>query len=135
MVCMVWGAAKDKKGKNTYLGLPGCGRDQGRCGRCGRECLATLLAVVVVALSELVVSVVGFVVFGVPAGAVAVVVVTLFINALREEGASCCWCWCCDWCCCLLHKCGTSAAEVEGIAGLAIGADKPETAIAWVKHL
>ena len=121
-----WGKMVRKK---TYLGLPGLDR---WCGvvSCRVLGLAALLAVVV--------SVVGFVVFGVPAVAVTVTgVVTIFVDALREEWEGGCFCYCCDWCChCrLLHKPGALAAEVEGVACFAIGADKPEAAITGVEQL
>ena len=102
---------------------------------------------IVVALSGLVVVVV--VVIGVPAVAVtavtiaavavlAVVLLLFFINPLGE----------CSRCCCcwrllsvlsrrryLLHKGGTFAAEVESVAGFAIGADEPEAAITGIECL
>ena len=96
----------EKWGEKTYLGLPGLGR---WCGvvSCRVLGLAALLAVVV----SVSVSVVCFIVFGVPAVAVTVaVVVTIFAVVLREEGAGVCFCYCCDWRCRLLHKPGTLAA-------------------------
>ena len=104
IVCIyIWKMGKNGE-KKTYLGLPGLGR---WCGvvSCRVLGLAALLAVVVS------VSVVCFIVFGVPAVAVTVaVVVTIFAVVLREEGAGVCFCYCCDWRCRLLHKPGTLAA-------------------------
>ena len=130
VVCIyIWKMGKNGE-KKTYLGLPGLDR---WCGvvSCRVLGLAALLAVVV--------SVVGFVVFGVPAVAVTAtgVVVAIFVDALREEWEGGCFCCCCCWRChCrLLHKPGALAAEVEGVACFAIGADKPEAAITGVEQL